>query len=178
MYSFHTFPSEGYGSSSLKIQGTLEWTHKEIILVISGDTGHELLLQKILTNNFGFIWIKLEFNIVLIISWGKRRFVLSLTEAATEQEKHIDGSLQITNCRWEKQPSAKEFLQKSSAVSKDSAPPTCSQFTDFTRHCQDCHFLGWQFCTRACLEGGGGSSSSAFVLYPSKTPGAPSKTPM
>lgn len=63
---------------------------------------------------------------------------MSLTEAATEQEKHIDGSLQITNCRWEKQPSAKEFLQKSSAVSKDSAPPTCSQFTDFTRHCQDC----------------------------------------
>lgn len=57
---------------------------------------------------------------------------MSLTEAATEQEKDIDSSLQITNCRWEKQPSAKEFLQKSSAINKDSAPPTCSQFTDFT----------------------------------------------
>lgn len=45
------------------------------------------------------------------------------------------------------------------------------------QHCQDCHFLDWEFCTRAWLEGGGGSSTSVFVLYPSKTPQTPDVNP-
>lgn len=60
---------------------------------------------------------------------------MGLTEATTEQMKNINGSVQITNCRWEKQPSAKEILQKNSEINKDSAHPTFSQFTDLHMSC-------------------------------------------